>query len=400
MNYFYQSVLSVIKAALSDNPLEINNGFDANAICAILDEQAILPLCYSKVASNVADTKEIISWKNKLYQIMAYNVSVQSVESQLVQTLQDGGIEVAVLKGSSAACYYPNPQLRVRGDIDIIVKPEQFEFAEKALEENGYEVDSRYNYFKHKNYTKRSIGIELHRYFINNDEENEQSEEPIPINPNNDFIFQAISQSKCVKLGNYYTRVLPTDINGIVLLVHIAQHLKKGIGFRQIIDWFMFVRACLDDEMWYSSFQEKARITGLETLAITVTKMCQIHLGLTTENITWCKDADEKTCGDLMQYVMDCGNFGRSRGMLQSQAVEKLPSIAHPIQLFKHIQSHGETHWKALKKHPWLKPFAWIYQSCRYIKLAIQNKVTPNKLKSIYDEGNKRNEMFAALGLK
>ena len=97
---------------------------------------------------------------------------------------------------------------------------------------------------------------------------------------------------------------------------------------------------------------------------------------------------------------MKCGNFGRSLDILQPTVVEKIPPFSHPIQLFKYIQSHGETNWKALKKHPYLKPFAWIYQSCRYIKLAIQNKVTPNKLKAIYDEGNKRNEMFAALGLK
>ena len=127
--------------------------------------------------------------------------------------------------------------------------------------------------------------------------------------------------------------------------------------------------------------------------------MCQIYLGLTTD-ITWCKDADEAICNELMQYVLDCGNFGRSREILQSGSTSKLPPISHPVQLLKYIQSHGETNWKALKKHPYLKPFAWIYQSCRYIKLAIQNKVTPNKLKSIYDEGNKRNEMFAALGLK
>lgn len=400
MNNSYQSVLSVIKATLSDSPLEINNDFDAKAICTILDEQAILPLFYSTIASSVSDVTEIISWKNRLYQIMASNVKVQNIESQLIQTLQDSGIEVAVLKGSAAAYYYPNPQYRVRGDIDIIVRPEQFELTEKVLEENEYEVDSRYKYFKHKNYKKHSIDIELHRYFINNDEENEQSEEPIPINPNNDLILQAISQAKRVKLGNYCTCVLPNDINGIVLLVHIAQHLQKGIGLRQIIDWFMFVRACLDDEMWYSSFQEKARITGLETLAITVTRMCQIHLGLTTENITWCKDADEAVCEDLMQYVMDCGNFGRSRELLQSSAVEKLPSISHPFQFIRFLQNRGEMGWKALKKHPYLKPFAWIYQFCRYIKLAFQNKVTPNKLKSIYDEGNKRNEMFAALGLK
>ena len=192
--------------------------------------------------------------------------------------------------------------------------------------------------------------------------------------------------------------VLPDDENGLVLLSHIRQHLEGGIGLRQIIDWFMFVKAYLDDDVWFSSFQKKVRVIGLEKLAITVTKMCQTYLGLSTENITWCKDADLTLCEELMQYVMDCGNFGRNRGRLHSGG--RLPSFKHPIKLFKYIQSHGKQNWKALQSYPWLCPFAWIYQSCHYINFAIQNKVNPEKIKDIYDESQKRNAMFTALGLK
>ena len=79
--------------------------------------------------------------------------------------------------------------------------------------------------------------------------------------------------------------VLPDDENGIVLLSHIRQHLESGLGLRQIIDWMMFVRSYLNDEMWFSSFHEKAQRTGLESLAVITTKMCQKYLGLTKKDL-------------------------------------------------------------------------------------------------------------------
>ena len=327
------------------------------------------------------------AWKEDVYTNIYSYARLLKRQKHILDSLLTHKIPTVVVKGTSAAKYYPNPQLRTMGDIDLLVKPECYNNAIQCLMDIGCEettgvADIRSG--RHRSFSYKDTSIDLHCVYSSKVNRDKAS-------TIDNLVFNAIPDNGTV---------LPDDINGIALLTHIGHHMEEGLGLRQIIDWFMFVRACLDDEMWFFSFQEKARSTGLEALAITVTRMCQIHLGLTTENITWCRDADETVCNELMQYVLDCGNFGRSREMLQSSAVEKLPSIKHPIQLFKYIQSHGEKNWKALKKHPWLKPFAWIYQSCRYIKLAIQNKVTPNKLKAIYDEGNKRNEMFAALGLK
>lgn len=376
--------------------------FDNNKACSnVCIEKNVWKECYlflqkhaiATVASDIIKyipeeyTNTKLEWKNKIYSNVSFYTRLVKRQEQILTTFQKKHIPVVVLKGTSVARYYPKPQLRTMGDIDLLVRPEYYKQAvccllELGCNETTSKIDEERG--RHKSFFYVDVEIELHHFFSSKYMDEDKAEILDSI------LFDAITENRTV---------LPDLENGLVLLAHIEQHLKGGLGLRQIIDWFMFVRACLDDEMWYSSFEEKAKLTGLDTLAIIVTRMCQIYLGLTTD-ITWCKDADEAICNELMQYVLDCGNFGRSREMLQSGSTSKLPSIKHPIQFFKYIQSHGEKNWNALKKHPWLKPFAWIYQSCRYIKLAFQNKVTPNKLKAIYDEGNKRNEMFAALGLK
>lgn len=48
--------------------------------------------------------------------------------------------------------------------------------------------------------------------------------------------------------------MLPPLANGMVLLVHLAQHLKTRLGIRQVIDWMLFVKNELNNEFWDHSF--------------------------------------------------------------------------------------------------------------------------------------------------
>ncbi len=384
-----QFVLSDRKSEFeSESVLNSASEYDWKRFDRVLKEHAILPLCLDCIRllpEEFTDMKD--EWKEAVYSnIYAYSRLVKRQE-QILNHLYKRKISVVVLKGTSAAKYYPMPQLRTMGDIDLLVKPEDYQRAVKCLMDTGCkEVSSKSDIDegRHRSFRYNEVSIELHHFFslyVNEDKAQTLD----------NMLFDAIILN---------ITELPDVENGLVILSHIRQHLEDGIGLRQIIDWLMFVNSCLNDEMWYSSFKEKVRTTGMERLAITVTRMCQIYLGLTSENITWCEEADEKICDDLMQYVLDCGNFGRSRELLGSGAVSKVPSLKQPIKLVKYIQIRGEENWKGLKTHPSLRMFAWIYQSCRYIKIAVQNRVGAKRMKSIYDEGQKRNDMFTALGIK
>jgi len=274
------------------------------------NSHSITPLV-SELNRYVPDNSIKKAWKEAVYaNIYSYSNLVKK-QNQILDAFKK--IPVVVVKGTSAAKYYPNPQLRTMGDIDLLVRPAEYEDAVVSLMNIGcVEItsDAEAEGGRHRSFRYNDVSIELHYYFsLISDKDRAAALD--------NMLFDAISLN---------STELPDVENGLVLLSHIRQHLEGGLGLRQIIDWFMFVGFCLDDEMWYSSFQEKAQLTGLESLAITVTRMCQIYLGLTTD-ITWCKDADEEVCGNLMQYVMDCGNFGRSRGVLRSGSTSQIPSI-------------------------------------------------------------------------
>ena len=59
---------------------------------------------------------------------------------------------------------------------------------------------------------------------------------------------------------------------------HINQHLEEWLGLRQILDWALYADKALDDA-WEHTFAPDVRRLGLDRLAITVTRMCQLYLG-------------------------------------------------------------------------------------------------------------------------
>ena len=282
--------------------------------------------------------------KSKWRKAILLQLSFFSINAH-VQSALPISVPYTILKGSAAAQYYPCPEFRKMGDIDIMTRREDFETAYHQLLENGYEVfDSQ---SREVCFVKDSVVIELHRFFASlNDPKQSQYLD--------DLIIDNISPS----------HVLPDPVNGLVLLEHISQHLEHGLGLRQIIDWMLFVDRCLPDEKW-PEFKAMAKNIGLKKLAVIITRMCEIHLGL--EEREWSKDADETVCNNLMDYILSCGDFGKKWTSDLHVGQTVFTYVRGPVATYKWLQERGLINWKAAQRHTFLRPFAWIYQAGRYI---------------------------------
>lgn len=211
-------------------------------------------------------------------------------------------------------------------------------------------------------------------------------------------LFQdGLKQMEKVELDDFLIPVLPSLQNGLVLMLHIVKHLKSGLGLRQIIDWMMYMDKQLDNEKWeeYSSVYEKA---GLKPLAVTVTKMCQIYLGL-SQKITWCNnDADETLCEELMEYILMKGNFGHKENIDEVRVVNALARTNGIAGRMRDLQKNGIKNWKLLKKYPKLKVFAWSHELWRYAVYMVKNSEERKQLRKNLRVSEKRKKMFAKLG--
>ena len=295
-----------------------------------------------------------------------------------IQSCLPLSVPYVILKGTSAAQYYPHPEYRTMGDIDIMTRREDLETARQELIDKGYCVINELN--REITFRKNGIVIELHRRFATlNDPEQAKYLD--------DLIIENIVPS----------HVLPDMVNGLVLLEHIDQHMEGGIGLRQIIDWMMFVDKCLPDDKW-ADFEKIVDNIGLKTLAVTITRMCEMYLGL--ECREWCTNVDEQLCKQLMDYILYNGNFGNNKISDSDITTDAFAYASTPKMAFKLLQKQGLNNWKAAQKHKVLRPFAWIYQANRYLVKGLKRGQAITKLKTEYDLAKKRNAMFDALGIK
>lgn len=318
------------------------------------------------------------SWEKDIYAQIAYNVKCINVQNSLPLK-----VPYVILKGTSAAKYYPYPRYRTMGDIDIMTRHEDYEATCKMLLEGGFSEKSSVHmneFGRHRSFSKNGVFVEVHSFFsLLNDIDQAKYLDNLIIDNIND------------------SHLLPDLVNGLVILEHISQHLEFGIGLRHVIDWMMFADKCLQNDNW-TEFQKMAQNIGLEPLAVVLTRMCELYLGLPEKE--WCRNVNEKTCDQLMDYIMSCGNFGIKRKTDEDVVTNALVYARTPLSTLRLLQERGLVNWKACRKYSVLRPFAWVYQLIRYLISGLMQRDAVPKLKKEFNIASQRKKLFDELGVK
>lgn len=339
----YICLLELIKASLFQTVPQIPSNVNWDIVFELAKKQCIVPLIEPFVPDSYRDSWTRISIQNK-----AHYIQLIYEQNELIQLFENNNIPIVILKGTSVSRYYPNPSLRSMGDIDFYILKDFFPHAESLMIKNNYRFINSTD--RHNIYTKNGIEFEMHfryscQYYNNIDS----------------YLIESMKTLDIYSINGYNFYSFPVNENGLILLGHLMQHLSgSGLGFRQILDWMMFVNHALDDDLWNNSFKKIASDSGLEKLAITTTKLCQNYLGLKND-ISWCNDADDKLSEQLLERVFIDGNFGVERSIFED--INKRMKVEGK---FHYLQKAGLYNWNAAKKYKFLKPFAWFYQLTRY----------------------------------
>lgn len=195
------------------------------------------------------------------------------------------GYMMMLLKGYGLSSFWPVPEHRPVGDIDIFLgikgaKPafghsDAWRKADRIVKEQlGIEVDNTHHH--HSVFIYKGISIENHFDFINvYDHRTSRSMERI--------FKQLVSDGfdRMTECRNIY---LPSDdFNALFLLKHCSGHFASTeITLRQLLDWLLFVRAhhnFIDWARLYSLYREY----GLERLANIFSTIGVRYLGMQKE---------------------------------------------------------------------------------------------------------------------
>ena len=338
MKQYEEVFFSVVRTALWKSPLEVPKGFqDWGSVMKLAKSQAMTGL----VADVLLRSPEILSTLSekfvaRLQEIPLESMGVYTILNNtlimVVTRLREHGIEPVLLKGQGLASYYPVPQLRQCGDIDLYVGTEDYERTYDVLAPLATEMNDRKSLKigKHFNLKIGSVLLEIHRYA------------DVIISEKLNEIFQRYALQGLttdldkVSLSGVDIRTPSIDFNAYYVFNHLWHHFMwSGIGVRQFCDLACFLNT------------HNLNTDYLETILTDMKQMDAWHavggfmveiLGLDPSKVPCYAPSKKSAIDVILGLVLQEGNFGKNS--LLGRKRTKNYFVEKTISLFGHLKRH------------------------------------------------------------
>lgn len=315
-------LLALLKQALSQdkqkkNIKHLQSSMDTvrwEQVLALGKKHVVCSLLYEALKKE----KGIAPWLRQELERTARQTVQQSyrllfLNKGLTDYLESMDIPTLVLKGSAVGEYYPIPELRKSGDVDLLLlEPEKLAKACEALEQIGYVRSQQQHALHHVSMqSPENIEVELHCMLA----------EPFDSDKMNQYMKVFVEECKnhwCrKKVMGVELPVLEDGYFAFSLLIHMLQHfLRAGFGIKLLCDWVVF---------WNSphsagakeAYLRMLRDTGLKGFSDMVTAVCVYELGLREEVVSFMFDRKKpmpsKEEGEVfLREILDAEEFGKS----------------------------------------------------------------------------------------
>lgn len=196
----------------------------------------------------------------------------ESVVAALAAVYQSAGYRMMLLKGYGLSKYWPIPNHRPTGDIDIYLMYMDSDGKDKCQpawkradlmmkEKFGVEIDNSHHH--HSVFTYKGIMVENHYDFIN--VHSHRSNQWIE----NEFKTLALTGSEEYTFDNGAKLLFPSPLlNCLFVARHNACHFAaEHLNLRQLLDWALFVEKRNEDMDW-DYFWSTAKKMGMEKFVL------------------------------------------------------------------------------------------------------------------------------------
>ena len=302
------------------------------------------------------------------------NMQISWAHKYATGRLKEAGIPYVILKGLASSRYYPNPELRLLGDVDILIPEDKMQEAATLFCTDGYELTHK-EHERHIVLVKKSVRIELHRTVTG-----------IPKGESGNAVVQYFADvfERCEE---YDAMSVPCDFHHLlILLLHTAHHIKEnGIGLRQLCDYAVFVNrySKADFDRCYKEKLQKIGIYDFSLILADASKRCFGYPDF--------PDYETQLSEKLVCDILQSGSFGNKNPVNIQQT---LFSENGALETASEIVF---SKWKATKKYPVLLPLGYVYYGGRFILRSIFGKREKISIKQAKKNAENRRKLYNSL---
>lgn len=303
----------LLSLALHNKALErLSPDVDYARVIAVAESHKVMALLHPVLEH--AGLRESI-WKivdRKGEQTVRQSYRLLMLSRYVIGLLKENGIDAILLKGCGTAAWYPVPELRKSGDIDLLFKSEdETRKALQILAQQGFVTTEDQPANHHIVCESRdSVSLELHMSLA----------EPFDSEKTNRFLADCqkeyFAHRRVVDCMGVAFELASDGYHAFYLLLHMLQHyVRAGFGVKLLCDWVVFWESPLSEEE-KKIFLRLTQESGTFGFAVMMTRVCVKYLGLREKQVEFLMQAEPKDVCDLAEELMaeifEAEEFGHS----------------------------------------------------------------------------------------
>ena len=292
--------------------IQVTESLDWDKILILAKQHAVLSLLDPLLEEEKECEKmpENIKYciRQEARQIVQQNYHLLFLSRNIIEELEKEGISTALLKGASVAAFYPVPELRKSGDVDLFLfSREMVSQAEEVLFRLGILPHTGHSVNHHKAYiTEENIEIEMHTLLAEPFDDAGVNEKMVQIqNKMQEFV-----QPKA--LMGISLPVLTEGVQAYHLLLHMLQHfLRAGFGLKLLCDWVVFWNQ-QNSEKEVETYLELVEESGLTYFSDMITAIGETYLGLLPDKAKRIRRhfVEKEDMKDFLEEILRSLEFG------------------------------------------------------------------------------------------
>ena len=356
MNTIQQGAITLLKSAVLQKSLPLPADFDlAQAYPDLKRHHMSAMLFEGALLCGIPEETPVMQHllQNSCKAIMV-NERQMRVTNQVCAAFEAHDIDYVLLKGCRMKSLYPKPELRLMGDIDILVRMEQYDRIRPLMEGIGFTEGSVTDHELH--WHKTSLMVELHSKLIPS--------------YNKDFYAYFGDGWKLAHKGQGSRYFMTPEDEMAFLVTHFAKHYRDGgIGCRYVVDLWVFLQAHpeLDEE----KLKQKLQLLHLLRFYEHICRVIAV----------WFADAEPDEMTDyITDFIFSSGSWGKQDDKTTSLGVRdqshQQGSLRAKVQYFLRHAFPGvqmlREKYTVLQKAPWMLPLVCIYRP--FYKLLNKNE--------------------------
>lgn len=350
MDISTRKLLNIIKSGITKEKININTDFNISEFMELIEKHHISTMVYNGIYNCIVTISE--KYKNILFKNALQEAVINGKQLGLIKDLRtlfnNNKIDYVFLKGSVLKELYPTPETRRMGDIDVLIRVEQYEKIRKVLLDNGYQELGETNH--ELKWQKDRILIELHKTLMPT--------------YNIDFHSYFGNGWKLVKCKEQYEYDFNNEDKFIFLFTHFAKHYRDaGIGIIHICDLYLYLSKINLD---FTYIDKQLKELNLYKFYCNIKSVLNV----------WFENANSTEMTDyITDVILNSGVYGRYDNKVISNELKrkqrfnsyKKGRIYYFIRLIFPTYESMLQKYPILKRCPLLLPFMWISRIFRII---------------------------------